>query len=186
MSIRSGVNALALPVGTTASGAPSSGTYAVGQYVVDKTGEIWICTVAGTPGTWKAAGSGTELAYAYGDAVDTTATSQVDVPGASITFTVGSRPVYVEASAPLVANDRAVTTSPKNLVAITDASNVEKGRNLTWSEAVSHGFPVFIRERIDVPGTYTRKMRVSNGSGTGNCTIYGTAVPRILIAATVR
>jgi hypothetical protein len=46
-------------VGATASGAPSSGTFAIGDYVIDRTGQIWICTAAGTPGTWTAvAGSG--------------------------------------------------------------------------------------------------------------------------------
>ena len=40
--------------GATASGSPASGTFAVGDYVIDQTGAIWICTVAGTPGTWVA------------------------------------------------------------------------------------------------------------------------------------
>jgi len=39
-------------VGGTASGAPTSGTFAVGDFVVAVNGQIWICTVAGTPGTW--------------------------------------------------------------------------------------------------------------------------------------
>ena len=39
-------------VGATASGAPTSGTFAVGDFVVDQTGSIWICTTAGTPGVW--------------------------------------------------------------------------------------------------------------------------------------
>lgn len=39
-------------VGSTASGHPTSGTYALADYVVDQTGTFWICTAAGTPGTW--------------------------------------------------------------------------------------------------------------------------------------
>lgn len=39
-------------VGGTSSGAPSAGTFAVGDFVIDQTGMIWICTVAGTSGTW--------------------------------------------------------------------------------------------------------------------------------------
>ena len=39
-------------VGATASGAPATGTFAVGDFVVDQTGAIYICTVSGTPGTW--------------------------------------------------------------------------------------------------------------------------------------
>lgn len=39
-------------VGGTVSGAPASGTFAVGDYAIDQTGGLWICTSAGTPGTW--------------------------------------------------------------------------------------------------------------------------------------
>lgn len=39
-------------VGATASGAPTSGTFAVGDFVIDQTGNLWVCTVLGTPGTW--------------------------------------------------------------------------------------------------------------------------------------
>ena len=43
--------------GATASGAPSSGTFAVGDFVIDQAGKVFICTTAGTPGTWTNAGS---------------------------------------------------------------------------------------------------------------------------------
>lgn len=39
-------------VGGTASGAPSTGTFAVGDFVIDQTGKVFVCTAAGTPGTW--------------------------------------------------------------------------------------------------------------------------------------
>jgi len=50
--ISSDVNAGARFVGGIASGAPLGGTYLVGDVVVDRTGKIWICTTAGSPGTW--------------------------------------------------------------------------------------------------------------------------------------
>lgn len=43
-------------VGAVASGAPASGTFAVGDFVVEHTGKIYVCTGAGTPGTWTLAG----------------------------------------------------------------------------------------------------------------------------------
>ena len=43
-------------VGATASGAPVSGTFAVGDFVIDQTGKVWVCTTAGTPGTWTQVG----------------------------------------------------------------------------------------------------------------------------------
>ena len=39
-------------VGGTINGAPTSGTFAVGDFIIDQTATIWVCLVAGTPGTW--------------------------------------------------------------------------------------------------------------------------------------
>lgn len=39
-------------VGVTGTGAPTSGTFAVGDFVVTQNGHMWVCTAAGTPGTW--------------------------------------------------------------------------------------------------------------------------------------
>lgn len=47
-----GATATARWVGATTSGAPVSGTFAVGDWVTTQDGKIFICTVAGTPGTW--------------------------------------------------------------------------------------------------------------------------------------
>lgn len=43
-------------VGATASAAPASGTFVLGDFVLDQTGQLWICTVGGTPGTWRQVG----------------------------------------------------------------------------------------------------------------------------------
>lgn len=50
-------------VGATASGAPTVGTFAAGDYVIDQTGFVYVCTTAGTPGTWRSTPGGT-LGYA--------------------------------------------------------------------------------------------------------------------------
>lgn len=50
-----GITGAAAParlVGTTTGGAPSAGTFAVGDVAVDPTGKLHVCTAAGTPGTW--------------------------------------------------------------------------------------------------------------------------------------
>jgi hypothetical protein len=39
-------------VGGTASGPPTTGTFAAGDFVVAANGHLFICTAAGTPGTW--------------------------------------------------------------------------------------------------------------------------------------
>lgn len=43
-------------VGATATGAPTAGTWEVGDFAIDRSGAGWVCTVAGTPGTWKPLG----------------------------------------------------------------------------------------------------------------------------------
>lgn len=45
-------------VGATTSGAPVTGTFAVGDFIVDRSGKLWVCTVAGTSGTWVQIGGG--------------------------------------------------------------------------------------------------------------------------------
>ena len=39
-------------VGSTSSGAPTVGTYQIGDFVIDQTGTVWICTNSGSPGIW--------------------------------------------------------------------------------------------------------------------------------------
>jgi hypothetical protein len=57
-----GATAATRYVGATASGAPASGTFAVGDYIIDQTGTIYICTTAGTPGTWTQVGGSSAFA----------------------------------------------------------------------------------------------------------------------------
>lgn len=45
-------------VGATNSGAPTTGTFAKGDFVVDRNGGMWVCVTAGTPGTWLSVGGG--------------------------------------------------------------------------------------------------------------------------------
>ena len=45
-------------VGATTSSSPVSGTFAVGDFVVDQSGNFWICTSAGSPGTWTSGPTG--------------------------------------------------------------------------------------------------------------------------------
>lgn len=49
-----GATAATRYVGGTTSGAPVTGTFAVGDFIIDETGVLWICTAAGSPGTWTA------------------------------------------------------------------------------------------------------------------------------------
>lgn len=49
-------------VGATTTGAPVTGSFAEGDFVIAKTdAAIWVCTVAGSPGTWTQTGAGGSL-----------------------------------------------------------------------------------------------------------------------------
>lgn len=47
-----GATAATRYAGATTSGAPSIGTFLTGDFVIDQSGGVWICTAGGTPGTW--------------------------------------------------------------------------------------------------------------------------------------
>ncbi len=53
-------------VGSTASGAPATGTFNAGDFATSQDGNVYICTAAGSPGTWTASG-GTPSGSAGGD-----------------------------------------------------------------------------------------------------------------------
>ena len=77
-------------VGGTASGAPVTGTFAVGDFVIDRTPCIWVCIRAGSPGTWTLPGgyrsamlgrlgSGLVSYWRLGEASGTTAVDEMGV-----------------------------------------------------------------------------------------------------------
>jgi hypothetical protein len=86
-------------VGANATGAPTTGTFAVNDVATDSTGKVFICTVAGTPGTWvqvgaTTSGPGTQLAnVSYGPATAVTnnlaaALTAIDTTHATVSFVV--------------------------------------------------------------------------------------------------
>lgn len=66
-------------VGSTASGAPASGTFLLGDWITTSIGEIWICTTAGTVGSGcvftKAGPSSTSITAIGTTSADTTGTT---------------------------------------------------------------------------------------------------------------
>lgn len=79
------------------TGAPSAGTWAVGDLVCDSAGTYYVCTAAGTPGTWTAlAAGGTPILWGKPNAtvaVTTTSSATANAhhfvqPGSDITITL--------------------------------------------------------------------------------------------------
>lgn len=58
LAARMGLSTQMRLVGSTASGAPVSGAFVVGDVSLSRAdGKVWICTVAGSPGTWGDSGA---------------------------------------------------------------------------------------------------------------------------------
>lgn len=168
-------------MGATASGAPASGTFEVGDYVIDQTGIVWICTAAGTPGTWvDASSSGRELGSVEktdGNFTSTTIAG-VDVTGMSLSFTVGARPVYVWFGA----SDMSLSAAGIVLLSLLEgATTLEFIRGTTGTGTPR--LPVGASHaRISTPGPHTVKLQMS-ASAAGTMTLYNTANNPIFLRA---
>jgi hypothetical protein len=55
---RTGATAASTYAGGHAAGPPVTGTFSLGDFIVDQTGNIWVCISAGSPGTWQTVGGG--------------------------------------------------------------------------------------------------------------------------------
>ncbi len=95
-------------------GPPDSGTHAVDETYLDDEGQIWMCTAAGTPGSWVAVGSGRAIGgptFLTTNYTMTTAATEEDVTGFTVTFTYDGRPVRVVCFCPYVSHDQAAQKS---------------------------------------------------------------------------
>lgn len=76
-------------VGGTAAVAPTTGTFAAGDFVVTLTGSVFVCTVAGSPGTWVGGKPGSS-----GGISGSIAANGSIVVGAGFTITKGATGIY--------------------------------------------------------------------------------------------
>lgn len=113
-------------VGGTASGAPVTGTFAVGDFVIDDTGAVWVCTAAGTPGTWTTVG-GAPLARRA--STGTAGYTLINGTGTAITWNTPNDGQLHTANISGFLNVTTAETGGSLQVQWTDASGAQ---NLTW------------------------------------------------------
>lgn len=108
---------------------------------------------------------GIELGYAEITAAVTGISTIADVTGLTITFTVGVRPVMVEAVFPLVGQ---VTSTGQPTLFITDGSNVDLSRVQfpSMTAATFDGGRVIKRRLAANTGAITTKVRAQTTAGT--------------------
>ena len=98
-------------------GAPTAGTWAVGDEICDSLGAIWECTAAGTPGTWaqimvNSSTTGTLAMYIDGDAgSDTTGTGTIGSPVATIPGAIALLPNFTKHSVTFYFKPRAASAA---------------------------------------------------------------------------
>lgn len=100
-----------------------------------------------------------------------TNTTVIDVPGCSIAFTVGARPVWVRGRLPLIFSSQADNTLSGS---ITDVANAIKDQDFFTSTSVGalgNFGSIILEEWLTVPGVYTRKLRFSGTNATANSAV---------------
>lgn len=158
-------------VGATASGAPASGTFAVGDFAVSQAGVIYVCTVAGSPGTWVAVGGsvvGNELAYveitADVTSASTSEASPTDVMSAGAIAFDGATRICIEFSCASWTNGVNGITYLNLWRDSTDLGRI--GRRNTGSQGSSSPF---LGRRYLTPsaGTFTYSIKTWHSTAAG-------------------
>jgi hypothetical protein len=160
-------------VGATTSGAPASGTFAVGDLVVAQDGALYVCTVAGSPGTWVAVAGGggvTVLDYTEFTAPVTINSTNPAVPVTVVTAGAvagdGSTLTCVQFYAPAVAS----ASGGQVILQLFDGST-DLGRLAQVGASIGSGSPRFevLTRRYLTPssGSHTYSVRGYETGGNG-------------------
>lgn len=164
-----GAVAAARFAGGTTSGAPGSGTFAVGDFVVDHAGAIWVCTVAGSPGTWvSASGSGvTSITGTSNEIIASASTGSVTLSTPQAIAT-SSSPTFATVTAGGITG--AVAAS--RYAGATASGAPASGTFLLGDFVIDQTGKVWVCTTAGSPGTWTQV----GGSGSGGLTSLGSSV----------
>ncbi len=138
-----GATAASRYVGATVSGAPASGTFAIGDFVIDQTAKIWVCTTAGTIGS---GGAFTQISASNGG-VTSFKTRTGAVTPASGDYTaaqVGALPSTDDLSAIATANATAgnVSMNSNKITNLTNGSNPQDAATFSQLPSTSSPLPL--------------------------------------------
>lgn len=156
----------------------ADGTFAVGDCVFDSNAQEWVCTVAGSPGTWIAVGSGRTLGSSNLQTpfTMTTAATPEDVPGWTVSFTYDGRSVRFVVWAPSTSQDQAAT----KLIQLSikrSSDSVTQWTGFRQTDAVANTLGLIAIDSGPVTGwadatpfvvgtTYAAKMHMTSGASS--------------------
>lgn len=169
-------SSLAVPaIGNSAvtAGAPTTGTWARGDQWLDSNAVLWLCTVAGTPGTWVSKNQGEELAYNQITASVTLASNTVASPNLVIEGTTRSYDggmLMIEVSAIVGCSTSAGAASFLQLWdGSTDLGAICEVYN--GASTVNYGVTVLGKRRL-TPTVGTHNYRIQGWSNIGVGNVY--------------
>lgn len=161
--------------GATASGAPSSGTFAKGDFVIDQAGAIWVCTTAGSPGTWANVGSSTNtITSVFGRTGAITANSgdytAAKVTNAADTSSSSTQSFTGNVQAPAYAtNGLTGASSASRYVGATVSGAPTSGTFVIGDFVIARDGNIFVCTLGGTPGTWTNV----NTSATAVASVFG-------------
>lgn len=170
-----GATAATRYVGGTASGSPASGTFHVGDFVIDQSGFTWVCTVAGSPGTWVSGQSSGGVSNATATAI---ASGTGGVSG-GITFATNNNvqgAFSFSGAFELYGKSTGAVVNHEPLINIYD-NNSGGGNVLKWqlgldvANSVNDDF--FIARGITSGGVQDTLYAVNQGTGTSPIVAWG-------------
>jgi len=172
-------SSLSVPyVGNSSStaGPPTTGTYVRGDHWLDSSNVLWICTVAGSPGTWISVSSGEELAYNQITSSVTLSSNTVASPNLVIegtTRTYDGSLVMIEVSAILGCGTPTGSAGFLNLWdGSTDLGVICEAYN--GASTVNFAVNVSGRRRL-IPTAGSHNYRVTGWCNTGTGNVYTSA-----------
>ncbi len=131
-------------VGATTSGAPASGTFAVGDVVVARDGHVFVCTVAGSPGTW------VDVGGTGGGAVSSVSAADTSVV---VTPTTGAVTVRANTLDVVAAQHPAAADWSNNSHKITSLANGSSAQDAAAFGQIPTVFPAIVATTIAGLGT---------------------------------
>jgi len=142
--------------GGTASGAPATGTFSTGDFVVTTGGDLWICTAGGSPGTWSRVGS-----YLLGSANTWTSTNAFNgaITGnntINLTGTGSSSVGGTFTGTALVASGLTGATSASRYVGATTSGAPATGTFVVGDFAVAQNGAMWVCTTAGSPGTWVQ------------------------------
>lgn len=177
-------------VGGTASVAPTTGTFAVGDFVITANAKVIVCTVAGSPGTWvqvgASSGSGLLFYTEVTGPVTTTATAEGSAE-ALVTLgvqTYAAVPTWIEFFCPGISMGVAgvgistLNDGASELCRFTDVRIVNGGTQVYGRIKIT---PTAASHTYNIKGFGTNAITWNGGTGAGGAATYA---PMYMAAST--